>query len=259
MGLMMIREAGPESASAAYQPPKDFAVLTSVPANIDLPSSSKLKYLEVKLSGIPSAEFVLEDRRQKAPGGWREGIPVTFQITAAQHARGLTANLPFSKDAFPRDLGEDPYIQPAAPAIVQQAASIVKQEQNSYAAASLIRNWVYDSMKSESNMGVLRPSTDVLANRTGVCRDYAVLYAALARASGIPTRMVGGLIFSRGSFYYHAWNEIWTGTQWVPMDATLPEDFVSAAHIKLTEGSATEIYRLARIVGQLQAEIISYR
>ncbi len=119
------------------------------------------------------------------------------------------------------------YIDSDAPSIREQAQKIVGGEKNIYRASSLIREWVNARMKPQSDMGILRPASDVLKNPSGVCRDYAVLFAALARASGIPTRVIRGLVFSRGDFYYHAWNEVWTGETWAPFDATVETDFVT--------------------------------
>ncbi len=91
----------------------------------------------------------------------------------------------------------------------------------------------------------------------GVCRDYAILFAALARNRGIPAKVVAGLTCVDGSFYYHAWVECFVG-EWVPFDATLPTDFVDATHIKLAEGDATSMFGMAKVIGSLKAKIISY-
>jgi len=119
----------------------------------------------------------------------------------------------------------------------------------------MIRAWVNINMKSKADIGIMRSAVDVLHGKTGVCRDYAVLYAALARAAGIPTKMVSGLVYFEGRFYYHAWAESFVG-EWVPFDATLTTDFVDATHIKLAEGEATSMFDMVKTMGALKAEVI---
>lgn len=74
----------------------------------------------------------------------------------------------------------------------------------------------------------------------------------------MPTRLVSGMVFWKGRFYYHAWAESYVG-EWIPVDATLAEDFVDATHIKLTEGEATSMFGLAKTMGSFKAEILEYK
>jgi len=262
MGITMVREPREQAMGiqpAEYRPPQDFAVLTSVRANMDLPDDGKLQSLDIRISGLPDKGFVLTDQRQQVQGdgkGVTDGV--TFLIRASRFVESRSALLPVTDASLQSYLKPASYIDSDAASIREQAQKIVGSEKNLYRASSLIREWVSARMKPKSDMGILRPASDVLKSPSGVCRDYAVLFAALARASGIPTRIIGGLVFSRGDFYYHAWNEVWTGGAWVPFDATVETDFVDATHIKLTEGDATDMFRLGKVIGQLKAEIIAY-
>src|SRR5947209_1869987 len=82
--------------------------------------------------------------------------------------------------------------------------------------------------------------------RRRVCLDYATLYAALARAAGVPTRLCAGIVYAQGKFYYHAWAESYVG-QWVAFDPTLydpeqPVAYVDATHIKFAQGDVTGMF-----------------
>jgi hypothetical protein len=79
---------------------------------------------------------------------------------------------------------------------------------------------------------------DVLANRRAECQGHAYLYAALARAAGIPTRVVNGLAYSEtlNGFLYHSWAESLVGSDWIGVDPTLGQTPIDATHIKLIEG-----------------------
>jgi transglutaminase-like putative cysteine protease len=155
-------------------------------------------------------------------------------------------------------LADAPYVQPSDPEIAAAAKSIVGNEKNACAVVSKLRAWVHDSMKPESSIGIVRSSVDVLHSKSGVCRDYAVLYTALARSAGVPTKVVAGLVYWKGGFYYHAWAESFVG-EWVSVDATLPTDFVDATHIKLSEGNPTAMFDIVKAISVLKAEIVDFK
>jgi transglutaminase-like putative cysteine protease len=68
-------------------------------------------------------------------------------------------------------------------------------------------------------------ASQVARKRTGDCTEFAVLTAALARAVGLPARVVLGLavvtIDGRVKAYGHAWAEIASGDDWHVADAAL--------------------------------------
>src|SRR5262249_166402 len=143
-----------------------------------------------------------------------------------------------------------PYLQKAAyldtddAPIRETAAKLRGSASNAYRVASAIRDWVNQQMTPDASIGVPRPAAALEARRPGVCRDYATLYTAIARAAGVPTRLCGGIVYAEGRFFYHAWAESWVG-QWVAFDPTLYDpkgvDFVDATHIKFAQGDLTSI------------------
>jgi len=56
--------------------------------------------------------------------------------------------------------------------------------------------------------------------------------AALLRASGIPCRVVGGIVYSEyfGGFLYHVWCEAFLG-EWIDIDPTFGQMPADATHI----------------------------
>jgi len=67
-------------------------------------------------------------------------------------------------------------------------------------------------------------ASTVARRHEGDCTEHAVLLAALARARGLPARVVMGVAIVVGSeevaAYGHAWTEIHDGTKWHRADAT---------------------------------------
>lgn len=65
---------------------------------------------------------------------------------------------------------------------------------------------------------VTTTAAQALALGAGVCQDYAHLYLALARLSGLSARYVSGLPEGEGAS--HAWCEVWLDGVWTGIDPT---------------------------------------
>ena len=61
-------------------------------------------------------------------------------------------------------------------------------------------------------------AADTFVARRGVCRDYAHLLAAFARASGIPARLVSAYGWKVDPPDFHALVEVWLGGDWRLVD-----------------------------------------
>lgn len=144
------------------------------------------------------------------------------------------------------------------PTFKAQAAEIVGNRTNVVEAALAIKEYVHGMMKPNAGIGVLRDASEVLRTKEGVCRDYAILTGTLLRAAGIPTRLASGLVNWNGSFYYHAWNEVWDGTRWVGIDSTVKEAQLAANHVKLGHGNVEEAFTFTLLEG-VEIEVLSAR
>ncbi len=66
--------------------------------------------------------------------------------------------------------------------------------------------------------GVTTTAAQAFAKRQGVCQDFAHIYLALARLSGLSARYVNGLPEGEGAS--HAWCEVWLDGVWTGIDPT---------------------------------------
>ncbi len=91
-----------------------------------------------------------------------------------------------------------------------------------FARVARICQWVRDNVKYEIGTSLPYGTTrDVLATRTGVCRDYAHVAIALCRALNIPARfVVGHALWDTPPPDFHALFEAWLGGRWVLFDPT---------------------------------------
>ena len=96
-------------------------------------------------------------------------------------------------------------------------------------------------------------------NAARLCRSRATS-AALARALGIPTRVVNGVVYSEDydGFLYHTWAESFVGGTWLPVDPTFAMAPADATHVKLVEGETlAELAPLVDWIGRLQVRVIA--
>lgn len=259
-GILMIRESKEEAmagATSTYSPPADLAVMTSAATDTRIPNPRKVKSMRVLLSGITEDSLVLQDDRQKIERRSEEGV-IEYSIKASELNTSKTLLLPLPKVGMSDYLADTAYIQPSNSEISRTAQKIIGDEKNTGKIVSKIRAWVNKNMRPRGDIGILRTSVDILHAKSGVCRDYAVLYTALARSVGIPTRLISGLVYWKGGFYYHAWAESYVG-QWVPVDATLDTDFVDATHIKLAQGDVNVMFQTVKTMGAIKADIIEWK
>ncbi len=104
---------------------------------------------------------------------------------------------------------------------------------------SLVRA-VQEHMDGEIEMAAYADAVTAAESRSGDCTEFAVLLAALARAHGIPTRVVAGMAYSarftgrKHVFSPHAWVQAWTGERWQSFDAGLGQ--FDSGHIVLAIG-----------------------
>jgi transglutaminase-like putative cysteine protease len=98
-------------------------------------------------------------------------------------------------------------------------------------------------------------------SRNGNCQTHARLYTALARAAGIPTRFVSGLVYLDGKgFLYHSWAESLLDGRWVPIDPTYDQVPADPTHLKLLEGHLPEdMAPIITIIGRIHIKVLEVK
>jgi transglutaminase-like putative cysteine protease len=155
-------------------------------------------------------------------------------------------------------------IQSDDPALRAATAKILAGEKNAWTAALKLRRWVSENMTFDAGIA-LAPSSELFKDRHGTCLGYATLLATMARAAGLPSRVVIGYVYLLGIFGGHAWTEVRVGESWLPLDAAVVSPGVAdAARVgiaasslyegsgSLTGGAASEL------LGQVEIRILEY-
>lgn len=207
-----------------------------------------LRRLEVSLSGNPALTIVASDPRQQC---LRSGAALHCEIRAE-----AKWSAPGDPPAL-RQILRDSLPVPSDDARIRTLAREIGGERTDPSQQiDALMTWMRANVRKEAADAV--SALDVLRTRSAECQGHAFLFAALARALGIPTRVVNGVVYSsqHGGFLYHAWNESWIGDGWVSVDTTLDQRPADATHIKLVYGeNAADLVALAGWVGKMQIRV----
>jgi transglutaminase-like putative cysteine protease len=141
-------------------------------------------------------------------------------------------------------LGPTPEIDSDAPAIRALAAEVAGDAGGAYAAARRLNQHVHRRLQKTFGQSRDRAS-EVLTAGQGDCTEHALLLVALARAAGIPARLVHGLVYARygdqaDALYWHAWAEVRSAGEWIAMDPTFGQDLADATHLALGRGTQVD-------------------
>lgn len=109
------------------------------------------------------------------------------------------------------------------------------------ALAVALAGWVQANLRYAPNASAgTTTALNTFAGRRGVCRDYAHLLVALARAGGIPARCVSAYAPGVDPPDFHAVAELWLAGGWHLFDATGMGDPASLARVAVGR-DATDI------------------
>ncbi len=148
------------------------------------------------------------------------------------------------------------YVQSDDAEIIAQADKVVFNRDSLLEKVKRLATWVFENIDKRPVIG-LPDALATLHSRRGDCNEHAALFAALARGSGIPTRIASGVTLHRERFYYHAWNEVCINGHWISLDTTRNQLPADLTHIRLVIGDLEEQVRIGALLGKLQIGIIS--
>jgi hypothetical protein len=211
----------------------------------------QLKRLELRLSGIRGSGWSLAGGRQA--WDWRKKRLIVLREVLGDVS---SIQIPLNKTKMAQYLQSTLLIQSDAPELIGQAATVVDREEDGLSAVTRLVGWVYENVEKRPTLSV--PSAlDVWKRRAGDCNEHSVLFAALARAAGIPTRVVAGLLYVEGRFFYHAWNEVYL-REWLAVDPLLNQVPADPTHIRLVIGGLERQVQLVSVIGKLGIEVLAF-
>jgi hypothetical protein len=275
LGLTMIRQ----TKEQALILPEDFPemdMLSSIAVPVlkgELPKPRETERMVIAVSGISLNGLDAGGGRQKITDSLKQIVQITKEQTSELKTVKLVlsdapslsrrkAGLPDKRmdgklDELAEFLKPTVLIQSNDPGIRKLALELTKGISDPWQKAEALEKWVYQNL--EKSMTVSLPSAvEVLQSRRGDCNEHSTLFAALARAAGLPCKICLGVVYLDGKFYYHAWNSVYCG-QWVELDATFGQAPADAARLRLVEGDLSQQTRLLSAFGNLKIEILEHQ
>jgi len=219
-----------------------------IPTRPPINHPAQIRQMRVRLIGMPATFPIPADGRQRCT---QQGNDRLCDIQVGRRAAEMDIRRP-----GPHDLAASASVQSDNPRIRRLAASIATGKTAPEARARAILNWIDRHVRDRAVDAF--SAIDVLDRGEAECQGQTYLYLALARASGIPSHMVNGLVYSARykGFAYHSWAESWIHGRWVSVDPILGQTPADATHIKLLEGEAlADLLPLTNLIGRLKAHV----
>lgn len=188
-----------------------------VPANlvVEHPYRTTFSLITVDWKDVPREDFVWEDNRQRI-AEILDDFSVQLAITRDQRDFADRIQLPVEDPQFAPYLADTDYITPSSPLVQSLVAEILDGEGDAWKATKLILDWIFRNITSKMVVRTLT-TDEILVAREGKCAEYATLFAAMARAAGLPTRIALGERYQGNIWVGHLWNEVWLG-EWIAVD-----------------------------------------
>jgi transglutaminase-like putative cysteine protease len=207
------------AAAGGGELPLEMYERSIIKANVRLPQARALDSLRIRLS-------------LREPGAEWPNLARPGQTVVSQTGKELVLDLrripvppparrPVAETEPNREyLRPNEYVQSDLPEIRRAALEIVGAETDVLRAALKLERWVSENMIFDLGIA-FAPAAELIKTKRGTCLGYATLLATLARAAGIPSRIVLGYVYVLGMFGGHAWTEVLVGPAWVPVDAAV--------------------------------------
>lgn len=218
----------------------DLIAATSIKVENPIPNPRQVRRLVVELKGVELEGFELHGDGQSLDGNtltidWRDVDAEEIEASAY--------------------LGDEALMQVSHPDIQQAARKAAGDSDDPAEVSRTLLTWVYRSLAKTTTVSI--PSAlEVLQTKAGDCNEHAILYTALTRARGIPSRIASGVVALENSFYYHAWTELYLDGRWVSVDPVFGQYPADATHIRFVTGGLDRQAELMRVIGQLEIKVL---
>ena len=232
----------------------DLILSTAIQSNVDLGNVESHEELRFVLSGVDLEGFELEGGRQRLVG---DTLIVRQEVWEALDP-GYD-DLPYPRMDLREFLQPEPLIQSDNEEIIEAAEGVTRWRQRGTndprRIAESLTVGLYQGLEKRITFSIPN-ALQVLESGQGDCNEHTVLFVAMARALGLPSRTAVGLVYLNDAFFYHAWPEVWLG-QWVAVDPTFGQYPADAAHLRFVIGGLAQQVEIIRLIGNLDIEVVT--
>jgi hypothetical protein len=226
----------------------DFSLVRSEPPIKD---SKKLTGLSVEINGWNDSLPLPQDGTQTAEKSGEGRVVIKTGRAIPETTTQVKAATPPEKYLKPAEK-----IESDAPEITAKAQELAAGKKGPEEIVKALASWTSDWLRDTVEDG--GGAVASFKSRSGNCQTHARLYVALARAAGIPTRFVSGLVYiDDKGFLYHSWAESLLDGRWVAVDPTYDQVPADPTHLKLLEGHLPEdMAPIITIIGRIHIKVL---
>jgi transglutaminase-like putative cysteine protease len=244
MGIRLTKSDAKKSAQGFDDAKStDLTESFSIAANIPLTDQNSITRLSMSIHGAHDT-FFLDGGRQTLKDSILTIVKENLSTPPEKQTAAVVA----------------PFLDPSAqirsdhPMIRHKAAQIVSKGDPPLAKARKIMAWIFEHIEKRPVLSI-PDAVKTLENGMGDCNEHAVLFAALARAAGVPAQVEAGLVHMEGRFYYHAWNVIYADG-WITVDALMGQMPADVSHIRLIRGDIADQLNIVHAIDQLHLKLL---
>lgn len=190
--------------------------------------------IEMKLERPEAIDAVFLDTRQSLS---KIDDTENAYFLSLESAANDISSIPLQEvpaDSLKPYLADSVYLNMNDPAIIKLATELTAENKDTISQVKNISKWIQKNIQPEITGSFLSAKESIEAQK-GDCSECSILFCALARCLGIPTKMVVGVSYAFGALSGHMWNEVYVDNKWIPVDSTINQVGIDAVHIKFLE------------------------
>ncbi|MCC6354423.1 MAG: transglutaminase family protein [Verrucomicrobiae bacterium] len=276
MGTMRVVTCDKATAMKPNDPPDLFAASMIVPSR-PLRQVQRLRRATFQITSQNDAPVrVYSGEGQDVHPSSTKIALVTVAVPGLIEKASQFQSIPVRDSRWEQYLRPTTYLQSDDPKVVALAGEIAGDEKNPVWIAKRLERVIFEKMRRRNLSKAFSSAAEVAKSLEGDCTEHAVLAAAVARAIGLPSRVVTGLAYlepgrgsglstaaDKGAFGFHMWAEVMVGPDvWWPVDAALGG--FTAAHIAIQKSALDQIEpalelgsEILLMVGALHIEVVA--
>lgn len=228
----------------------DYTALPFFKSNKLIPDTEILNLFRLKLKGFKPDPQLYKNSLVKL-----ENNILTISKQDIQQLKEKTYTFPYNKDDLNNFINPDEWILSDYKPLYDTGNVYARaQGYDAFKFTEYLNGYIYNLIKT-SPAFTLSDSRDILKSLSGDYMEKSIMFASYARAGGLPTRLIGGLVYKNGYFYFHIWPEVWFD-KWVPADPTLLQFPADATHIPLKQGTLKDIISIIDDLKNVKIEVL---
>ncbi|MFW6189767.1 MAG: transglutaminase-like domain-containing protein [Planctomycetota bacterium] len=255
-GLKIEMRRAPEELATAPSAPAELLASSYVVPDRALARPRALEKLRVAISpkkpdySLPEPPESAGQKVERAADG---GLRLSVRRVGPPDSAGY--ELPYRGSRYAPLLQSNSWLELEDETVQRLTRRAVGETADPVVAARRIESFVAGHIEEKNLSLGMATAAETARQMRGDCTEHAVLTAAMARAAGIPSRVVGGLVYAQflpgarsGGFGYHMWTEVYVG-EWYPLDAALGGH--DATHLALFQSDLNNTGNMVEMSGRI--------